>query len=294
MTAAPLFLINAPRYTSRSSGIRALYRLCHHLNRSGYPSAMVAPRVRRLPDWDIPYHRGGAGDAIVIYPEVVSGNPLQARKVVRWALNTPGLLGGDTTYADEEMVFVYDPQRREIVSRAVAVPLGPERVLWTGLVDPSVIYPDASVPKTIDCSFTHKGHDLRARFPLSAESGIQALEDLTPNMVALGDTLRRTRTLYSYDHYSNVLREALICGCEIRVISEDGIWHDPRHCACPGNILWYEDLVGNYAHKFHDSDFTHAFVSEIRTRWPVPEARLGKRNGRFRRRLRAWLRLFTP
>ncbi|MCK0209150.1 hypothetical protein MWN33_14030 [Starkeya koreensis] len=283
---APVFLIWAPPYATTSSGIRALYRLCHHLNEAGYPSAMVARRIKRLPKWNIPFHRGGVGDSIVIYPEIVPGNPLAAEKVVRWALNDPGLLGGETTYADEEMVFVYDPQRLEAVSRAVKEPLGPRRVLWMGLIDPDVIYPDPSVPKTIDCSFIYKGRALSERFPLPEGIAIEALEDRTPNMAALGDTLRRTRTLYSYDHYSNVLREAAISGCELRVIGEDGVWHDPRGCSCPKNIWWYDDLLGSYARRYSDSAFTHDFVREVRTRWSVPQAAPPGKLRRFWRRFR--------
>jgi hypothetical protein len=264
------FLIWAPAYTHRSSGVRALYRLCHHLNRSGYPSAMIAPRGARS-GWDTPRHRGPVGDSIVIYPEIVSGNPLGARKVVRWALNNPGLLGGDAAYAKDEMVFAYDPQRLEIVSRAAGVPLGPRRVLWVGLVDPVHIYPDPAVPKTIDCSFTYKGRALRERFPLPAGAAIVPLEDLTPTMTALGDTLRRTRTLYSYDHYSNVLREAAICGCTVRVMGEDGVWHDPETCGCPSNILWHPDFRETYAARFHDRSFVRGFVEELRTRWEIAE-----------------------
>ena len=98
----PVFLIAAPDFTHRSAGVRALYRLCHHLNASGYPAAMVpmpGHELRTRCEWRAPRHDGPIGDAIVVYPEVVSGNPFGAQKVVRWALNNPGLLGGDTSYA---------------------------------------------------------------------------------------------------------------------------------------------------------------------------------------------------
>ena len=128
----PNFLIAAPSYTHMSAGIRALYRLCHHLNVAGY-SASVTPfpggRIDNLPNWITPLHEGSAGDSIVVYPEIVSGNPLNAGKVVRWALNNPGLLGGDSFYADDEMVFVFNPARLSIASRAVSEPLGPSRVV---------------------------------------------------------------------------------------------------------------------------------------------------------------------
>lgn len=264
------FLIWAPPYTHTSSGIRALYRLCHHLNVCGYPSAVFAEPGWPLPDWNCFLHDGPVGDSILVYPEIVSGNPCGAGRVVRWALNTPGLLGGDSTYPDDEMVFLYDPQKLPDVQRAVSEPIGAERVLWMGLVDPAHIYPDPSVPKTLDCSFIYKGERLSERIPLPEGLEIQRLESLTPSMAALGDTLRRTRTLYSYDHYSNVLREAVICGCEVRVVDQHGTWHDPRTCDCALNIIWDPDLLATYAEKFHSNAFVAGFIRELRRRWDVP------------------------
>jgi len=263
-------LVWSPPYTHRSSGVRALHRLCHHLNRCGYPCAMLSPPGAPLPDWDTPFHEGPIGDRIVIYPEIVPGNPLGAERVVRWCLNNPGLLGGDRMYADSEMVFVYDHQRLAIVNQAVRRPIGPERILWMGLVDPSCIYPDPRVPKTINCSFTHKGRALRDCHPLPPEAGLLALEDLTPSMAALGDTLRRTRTLYSYDHYSNVLREAAICGCRVLTMGEGVAWHDPQTCRCAHNIQWQPGFHATYARQFEDSSFVQGFVRELETRWAVP------------------------
>ncbi len=75
--------------------------------------------ITSVPGWLTPVHTGPAGDSIVLYPEVVSGNPLKAAKVVRWTLNSPGLLGGDAHYADDEMVFVFNPTRLALVSRSV-------------------------------------------------------------------------------------------------------------------------------------------------------------------------------
>jgi len=276
--AHPVFVIWAWSYSHRSSGVRALYRLCHHLNRAGYPSAvLVHPDHRQepedpVPGWDAPLHEGPLGDSIVVYPEVVSGNPLGAGRVVRWALNTPGLIGGDTRYDDAEMVFVYDAQKLPAVAPATSERLGPERVLWLGLVDPAYIYPDPTVPRTMDCSFIYKGRDLSARFPLpeSDLGEIVALENITPTMESLGEALRRTRVFYSYDHYSNALREAAVCGCEVRVVGADGVWHDPRTCSCALNIWWYPDLLETYAARFHDSAFVEPFVQELRTRWDVP------------------------
>lgn len=294
----PTFLIWAGLFTHRSSGMRALYRLCHHLNARGHAAAMAlaladrracetyarTARLHRLGlgallglprdglpprRWRTPAYFGPVGDAIAIYPEIVVGNPLGARRVIRWALNDPGLLGGETRYPDDDLVFVYDPLKLDVVSAIIGRPLGPERVLWTGLVDPAVIYPDPRVPKTMDCVFTYKGRALRERFPLPAGVEAREIEQITPTAAALGDVLRRTRTLYSYDHYSNILREAEICGCDIRTVDAQGRWHDPRGCGCVPNILWYDDLQATYADKFADSRFVERFVAEVRRHWDL-------------------------
>ncbi|HEX5212949.1 MAG TPA: hypothetical protein VFW22_14585 [Pseudolabrys sp.] len=291
----PTFLIVAPSYTHKSGGIRALYRLGYHLNAAGYPTAMTPmfDRIDSIPEWPTTIHDGPAGDSIVIYPEVVSGNPLNAGKVVRWALNTPGLLGGDKFYADDEMVFTFNPSQLGLVSKSVREPLGPARVLSVALIDPAQIYSDPHVEKILDCVFTHKGAALRERFPLPNEANLQRVEDTTPTMASLGDVLRRTRILYSYDHKSTILKEAAICGCRVLVVHDDGTLRDPETCGCvDNNVYWKDGFRENYARMYHDSTFTGDFVRELATRWQIPQPAwwrraLGAVAGHFRRRPRS-------
>lgn len=266
----PQFLIVAPAYTHRSAGIRALYRLCHHLNDCGYPSAVIPMPgncIGNYSPWHVYGYKGKIGNEIVIYPEIVSGNPYKATRVVRWVLNNPGLLGGETTYADSEMVFVYDPQKLPIVNKAITTPIGPERLLWVGVVDPEIIYPDPGVEKRIDCSFSHKGDALSKQFPLHPSLGVQRIEDITPDASSLGEVLRKTRILYSYDHYSNLLREAAICGCEVRTIDAKGVWHNPEHCNCALNIVWPPNFRETYKTQFYDSSIVHPFIAQLPVSW---------------------------
>jgi len=49
----------------------------------------------------------GDDDCITIYPEIITGNPLNGKHVVRWVLYYPGHIGGTTAYSDDEFVFTY-------------------------------------------------------------------------------------------------------------------------------------------------------------------------------------------
>jgi hypothetical protein len=87
-------------------------------------------------------------------------------------------------------------------------------------------------------------------------------------MRALGDLLRRTRTLYSYDHQSYILKEALICGCEIRVVHEGGQLLDPRACSCAINLDWSDSVLETYAQDFDDPRFVRPLIEQVTKRWP--------------------------
>jgi hypothetical protein len=95
-----IFYIKCPNYNFRSSGVRALFLLCHHLNRLGYqayvtgsggPAKLSAPHIGMD---KIRANRRKARGEIVVYPEVFAGNPLRADNVVRYILNKPGNFTG--------------------------------------------------------------------------------------------------------------------------------------------------------------------------------------------------------
>jgi hypothetical protein len=47
-------------------------------------------------------------DVITIYPEVISGNPFNAKNVLRYVLYYPGWHAGDKEYSDDELIITYD------------------------------------------------------------------------------------------------------------------------------------------------------------------------------------------
>ena len=108
----PYYII-APDYRRNSAGIRVMHMLCDALIRSGYEAyisanilnpALMTPRltseVKAL-------HKAQKIEPIVVYPEVVTGNPLAGNVVVRYLLNTPGFVGGNGIYGEDDILFAF-------------------------------------------------------------------------------------------------------------------------------------------------------------------------------------------
>jgi hypothetical protein len=257
-------LIAAPQYTYRSAGVRALYRLCLLMNRAGF-SCAIAPLhpFDTKPFDDVPIYFGPAEGSVVLYPEVVAGNPLNGRVVVRWAMNYPGRLGGEERYGPDDLVFVFaDTMRAET---AEITGIAPEliRTLFIPIIDPRFIYPDATAVKDISCSFTYHGEALSKQFRLPDEDALYPIELHASSMWALGHLLRRCRTLYSYDHGSTVLKEAVIAGCDVLVMHDDGVLRDPRTCGCSYNADWNDGFVETYAAQFDNLDLILPLVRQL-------------------------------
>jgi hypothetical protein len=99
------FLIWVPEYRHTSCGISVLHRLCHLLNENGY-KAFVNTSVTN-PEWNTPTKTFASDDTVVIYPEIVHGNPFGAKRIIRWVLNDPGKIGGPLQYGPEEYVLYW-------------------------------------------------------------------------------------------------------------------------------------------------------------------------------------------
>ncbi len=276
----PQFIISSPDYHERSSGVRALHRLCHLLNRAGYRAAMRIPKTATAvnPAWDTPLFRDWPApeQSIVVYPEIVSGNPLQAKQVVRWALNYPGVLRGETSYDPTEMVFAWDARMLKRVGRAASEPLDESRVLAVPVIDPEHIYPDPSVTKDVDAYLIYKGASVREQFVLPNEREMVCIDDTVANLRELGALLRRTRKLYSYDHATILFHEALITGCELIQVHADGRMNDPRECdARPfpcseiTTTSWPPDVTATYVEDWSSLEPARRFVQTVTRRFSL-------------------------
>ncbi|QWD95007.1 hypothetical protein C2759_02405 [Polynucleobacter sp. MG-Unter2-18] len=125
MTKGTRFIIVAPPYNELSAGVKVLHFLCHSLNQAGVNSSMLfldlrdrsynsfmsttdktafhesynTPVITSLEEIDF------ASD-IVVYPDIIRGNPLNSKKVVRYMLNKNGLITGNPIIYDSNDFIV--------------------------------------------------------------------------------------------------------------------------------------------------------------------------------------------
>lgn len=203
------FVVAAPGYTTRHGGIVALHRLCDRLNAIGY-DAFLYPFEHShdtRPGWLTPLLRGrSAKDMVAIYPETVSGNELGADRVVRWLLNRPGRIHGNTMdESPDDLVVAYSMQ------------ISPEYpILNVPIIDPQVFFPKDR-PGTGSLLWIGKGV-LPPGFDRSATRLIT--NDWPCNRPDFGRVLRSADVLYTCDWLTSVIDEALMCGTPVVFVGE--------------------------------------------------------------------------
>jgi hypothetical protein len=187
------FFIYSPPYSSASGGTSALYSLCDDLRVLGYSVDIVL--------WGS-YIDVGDSD-IVIYPEVVSGNPLGGRNVVRYVLYREGLISGfgmDRGVGD--FIFSWSNLYYSGADAYLLKYNIPDYFNDSGT--------KFSLDRGIDCTYIGKGKlygDCRAMV-----GTIEINRDNAIGKVALAELLRVTRFLYTYDSLSSTCVEATLCG----------------------------------------------------------------------------------
>lgn len=233
------FVVYTTNFEETSGGAIALHLLAHRLNLAGHrglawPSVKPPYRVPRSPGqlwWLARYYLLGLGrrldpgphpspvaswrdlrDAIVVYPEIVSGNPLGAARVVRWLLHRPGFHTGEVRYGARDLYFYFmrafdDPALNPYPDNELLV-------TWT-----NPIYRDEGrTDRSGSCYMMRKGADRRPEHDLSGSIRIDGLSHEETNAA-----FNRTRYFYCYDLYTRYFMYAAIAGCIPVVVPLPGV-----------------------------------------------------------------------
>lgn len=194
------YLIFAPEYKHNSAGIRVLYELRKHLEAKGYEARIV----------EFGSKGKASPDDIVIYPEIISGNPLGGKTVVRYVLNKPGLLGGDKEYNEREIIFAY------------------HNIFYSGapvLTVPCIeeFFKNENLPRSGECFWVGKGRDLfnTTTYRPIVEGMTEITYEWPATREELAKLLNEKEIFCSYDNCTSLIAEAKKCGCKVVIIGEE-------------------------------------------------------------------------
>ncbi|MBS0437166.1 MAG: WavQ [Proteobacteria bacterium] len=259
------FIVFADSFDENNGGVIALHRLCDLLNKAGrearlwpsrlplwhgerpWASAWAAWRWYRRA-WRRPYRTQARFDtplatpadldgAIVVYPEIVHGNPLRAERVVRWLLHKPGFHKGRYEYGPGDRYFFF----QKAFDDPALNPDGDNllKVVW--LRDD--VYRQTNFGERHgSCYFLRKG---KGR-PLVHELEGSVLADRLSH-AELATLFNRTQLCVSYDSYTMYSLFAALCGCDSVVVPEPGVSKEQ----------WYPDEADRYglAYGFDDLEW---------------------------------------
>ncbi|TYK65594.1 hypothetical protein [Colwellia echini] len=99
-----------PGFVETNGGSIAMHRLCDLINYNGFEAFIwlgtLESEVKVHDDFNTPaINTDKLDDFIVVYTEIVSGNPLNAKHVIRWFLNKPGFFTNKINYGNNELYF---------------------------------------------------------------------------------------------------------------------------------------------------------------------------------------------
>lgn len=190
------YIIFSPPYTDSSAGVKALHFLCDALRAAGEEASIARMDMSCKTVSD---------DSIVIYPEIVDGNPLQAKHVVRWLLYYAGCYRGNYRFPETDMVWGY--------TKRIARDYGTNNVLFLPTVNENIFVPPPEGTKRNGSCFYARKYKWIFNGPLHGTTN-QSVEITNPGQSReeIIRLLQTSEIFYAYEDTA-LLIESVLCGC---------------------------------------------------------------------------------
>ena len=242
------YIIWSPPWDHKVGGIRALRRLRDELRTRGCVAHMNDEVV-----FD--------PEAIVVYPEIVQGNPLGATRIVRWRLS-PADVPADGLIVDW-------------------IDYGAcNQVLTVDLIDDPALFARRPGPRSGVAVWVHKG---RADLDVIPAGAVLMTSSTPETRAGVADLLGRVEYLISFDEFSTVSLEAILLGTPVLLyptvrFTRDELMaqHWPKHGVAwrPEDIEQARDRTASawawYATEQRRMTASVAeFVHGTQSRWPT-------------------------
>lgn len=214
------FVVVTPPYTAQSAGIVVMHELCDSLNKLGHKAAIIFARSSGQFDssseqnsygpnlqWH-PLHDQNEFDdfidnGIIIYPEIVTGNPLNGKRVVRYLLNIEGAIGGNSMEASKDDF---------ILSFSYLYHKNPHAYLIKLPANSSFNCENSapSLERSLDLTYIGKGTRYDQCF--TVKNTLEITRQWPKSKPELALLLKQTRYFYTWDAISQTNVDAIFCG----------------------------------------------------------------------------------
>lgn len=273
------FIIFSPSYNENSGGIVVLHKLCSILNDLGYESYLrpyfysyelnrnnigeflyqlikwsglgLIRRFRTNPDFNTPLYKESVVDesCVVVYPEVVFGNPMRAKNVVRWLLHQPGFHEKKFFYGENELIFKFNSAVKDFNFPGSCLSSNELKVIHY----PLSVYNLEGVADTRSGTAycVRKG---RGKIFIHDDSDAVLIDGMSHEEIA--KVFKRVKRFVSYDTYTAYSIFAVLCGCESIVVPDDGVSVED----------WYPDEQDRYGIAYGMDDIEWAASTAYRVK----------------------------
>lgn len=242
------YLIRTPEWSTTSGGIRVMYGLYGWLLAKGEEAHLNVKTNQ---------------PSIGIYPEIYHGNDMESETVVRYILQTVGVMGtstqsgvfqsGPTQFDKNDKIYVF--------SRIYdTFGVDDDHILFLPILNTKTFY-DQGKKRTKTCYLVGKGQN-QYKHP---KDSFEITREFAKDQQALADMLNKCHTFYCYDRLSAMMDIARLCGCKVQYYGDFSIT-DLKKYETGMNGLGYTDekvQLNTNAFREHYEEMIETFSKRL-------------------------------
>lgn len=209
-------ILYSPSYEESSGGITVLHKLCDLLLQEGFDAGFyVSTGTSFYVNSTYKYNTFNSSEIdieqdIVIYPEIVFGNPLNVKKVVRYIMNVGHVtLGRKDTWGEDDKWMYYSDKFYDGIKPKVLLNISDSKLEYFKDYEVERIYKE--------CFTLRKAHDNLSNIetihqPDAIELGFNMSDEYLINLFNVCERF------YCYDTESYLSTLASLCGCDSIIV----------------------------------------------------------------------------
>jgi hypothetical protein len=247
------FIIYSPPLDYKVGGTIVLHQLAKDLNEMGQQAMLYIPgevpcqnpfcnRFATLSDVD--------DGAIVVYPEIIAGNPLNAKHAVHWMLCDLGVHSRADIYKTwraEDLIFHYSTFNNQYDVHQI-------EVLYTTWIDPEV--KNKNLVKSGSCYLFKKACSFHKEIQMIHPADALLIDNFSNAKII--EIFHQKKYFYCYDPYSFYDVMAALCGCIPIIYPIDGVsrgeWLKTRAA------FSHKERISGFAYGLSDLEFAEKTI----------------------------------